>query len=1187
MKRIPFRAPVTVLAFFVLASTLAKSAHAAPVVSNLTASQRAGSQLVDIGYDLASHVGSLAVSLEISSDAGATWTVPAATLSGDVGASVAPGTGKVMVWDAGIDWAGNYSEQMRFRVVADDGFALIPGGSFTMGATSGDTDSDAPPITVGVSTFYLSKYETTKALWDEVRAWGLDNGYSDLPVGGGKGADYPVGNVSWWHAVKWCNARSEMEGLTPVYTVGGEPLRTGTTVPEVDWSANGYRLPTEAEWEKAARGGVSGARFPWGGDEINHDHANYYANGSAYSYDTSPYTTSTYHPDYSGISANWTGPYTSPVGSFAANGYGLRDMAGNVAEWCWDWYGGSYYTTSDGTTNPPGPESGSNRVNRGGNWNGLAHRARASDRSHTPPSSASNNVGFRAARSRLIDEFAVIPGGSFTMGATSGDTDTNAPPITVTVSTFHMAETETTKALWDEVRTWGAANGYSDLPVGGGKGADHPVHTVSWWDVVKWCNARSEMEDLTPVYTVGGDPMRTGTTVPEVDWSANGYRLPTEAEWEKAARGGVSGKRFPWGGDEINHDHANYRANGSAYTYDTSPYTTFTYHPDYNDGTFPYTSPVGSFAGNGFGLKDMAGNVWEWCWDWYGDSYYTTSNGTTDPRGPGSGTARVHRGGSWGLSALNARCAHRGNNSPGLTGNSLGFRPARSAVPSSAETDDLTADTRSDDADLSGLVLSSGILAPDFASGTTAYAASVANATSAITVTPTPSEPNASIEVRVNGGDFAAVAPGSPSGALALDAGSNTVDVLVTAQDGTTQRTYTIAVTRRAAPAVTSPASASITATGATLGGNVTGDGEAAITERGVVYSATATNGDPLVDGAGVTKVTASGTTGVFTAPVTGLTQGTVYSFKAYATNSEGTSYTEAAVFTTDAIVSFVGGAATFERDILPGVRHRFHFALDGPRFVALSTAGGAALRAELRDASGEVVASFEGDGDFELERLLMPGDYVLEVYRQPGEGPSQSYTLDIDASTAAASRPDVAVGASAARMTGRNVFGGRQQAKLVSRKARPVTGHVRVGNRGKLPDVLGVRGTSGNRFFKIAYFARGNVTAAMRTGTHRTPTLADGAEAAIRVAVKPDRRKLTRMQVGRTTILRRSLIVSISANSTFDPARRDAATLNVRTKRSVPQHAPAPQKKPPRSPIGIQDARPANVGSIGSDPVR
>jgi formylglycine-generating enzyme required for sulfatase activity len=110
---------------------------------------------------------------------------------------------------------------------------------------------------------------------------------------------------------------------------------------------------------------------------------------------------------------------------------------------------------------------------------------------------------------------------------------------------------------------------------------------------------------------------------------------------------------FPWGGDTISHSQANYYSMNS-YSYDISP--TRDFHPAYtNEGT-PYTSPMGSFPANGYGLHDMAGNVWEWCWDWYGD-YSATYQ--TDPRGPTSGSFRVWRGGSWNNSAHEARCANR------------------------------------------------------------------------------------------------------------------------------------------------------------------------------------------------------------------------------------------------------------------------------------------------------------------------------------------------------------------------------------------------------------------------------------------------------------------------------------------------------------------------------------------------
>jgi formylglycine-generating enzyme required for sulfatase activity len=264
------------------------------------------------------------------------------------------------------------------------------------------------------------------------------------------------------------------------------------------------------------------------------------------------------------------------------------------------------------------------------------------------------------------------------MGRTSGDTDLFTPPVTVTVSAFFMGKNEVTKALWDEVRTWGASNGYTDLRVGGGKASNHPVHTISWFDTVKWCNARSQKDGLTPVYTVNaGAVMKTGAASPTANWTADGYRLPTEAEWEKAARDGVSGKRFPWGTDTVNHSQANYYAS-QAVSYDLSGVIN-NFHPIYTIGIEPYTSPVGSFGANGFGLHDVAGNVQEWCWDWYERSTYVSN--ATDPKGAITGAHRVQRGGSWSLNASYSRAAARFSDTPATTSLRVGFRLARSSAP--------------------------------------------------------------------------------------------------------------------------------------------------------------------------------------------------------------------------------------------------------------------------------------------------------------------------------------------------------------------------------------------------------------------------------------------------------------------------------------------------------------------------
>ena len=369
-----------------------------PVVSNVRGQQRAGTGHVDVTYDLTdSDTATLSVTVEISTNGGAAFFTPSGGLSGDVGGSVARGTGRKIVWNAGSVLPAVIFNNVRARVTATDnpapaGMVLIPAGSFAMGDSFTEGDTDEQPVhTVSVSAFYIDKTEVTKAKWDEVYTWATANGYGFDNAGSGKAPTHPVQTVNWYDCVKWCNARSQKEGLTPCYTVGGAVYTNGASAPVCNWSANGYRLPTEAEWEKAARGGAAGRRFPWAdSDLIQHTRANYYSSTS-YAYDTSP--TRDYHPTY----ARGGTPYTSPVGSFAANGYGLFDMAGNVWEWCWDWYSSSYYGSSPGS-DPRGATTGSYRVGRGGCWDGLAEGCRSAYRVYDYPSYWLKNLGFRSVR---------------------------------------------------------------------------------------------------------------------------------------------------------------------------------------------------------------------------------------------------------------------------------------------------------------------------------------------------------------------------------------------------------------------------------------------------------------------------------------------------------------------------------------------------------------------------------------------------------------------------------------------------------------------------------------------------------------------------------------------------------------------------------------------------------------------
>lgn len=271
------------------------------------------------------------------------------------------------------------------------GTALIPAGWFVMGnylcniAATNDPDiADANPTNVYVSAFVMDVNLVCYGLWANVYAYATNRGYNFLNAGVGMGTNYPVELVDWYDCVKWCNARSQQAGLTPCYYTDADFTQLFQTNGETgiaiyqNLTANGYRLPTEAEWEKAARGGGIGLRFPWG-DKISTGQAQYSSCTLCYSYDLGP--------DYAP-----SGP--SPVGVFDVNGYGLNDMAGNVYEWCWDWYGTPYGQPT--TINPTGPATGIYRVLRGGLWANNAASVRCASRVRFNPGTAA--FGFRCVR---------------------------------------------------------------------------------------------------------------------------------------------------------------------------------------------------------------------------------------------------------------------------------------------------------------------------------------------------------------------------------------------------------------------------------------------------------------------------------------------------------------------------------------------------------------------------------------------------------------------------------------------------------------------------------------------------------------------------------------------------------------------------------------------------------------------
>ncbi len=276
--------------------------------------------------------------------------------------------------------------------------------------------------------------------------------------------------------------------------------------------------------------------------------------------------------------------------------------------------------------------------------------------------------------------FVDIPGDTFYMGDSFNEGYSGELPVhTVTLSPFRMSKYEVTNAQYAEYLNAADADGL--IKVSGGI-----VYAASdSSNIEPYLNTHSadphSQIDYTGTFTVRSKSGRDMSNDPvvEVSWYGAkgfcdyyGYRLPTEAEWEYAARGGLSAKRFPWG-DTISHSQANYFSS-SFYSYDISP--TRWWHASWDDGVYPYTAPVGSFAPHGYGLYDVAGNVWEWCRDRYDSGYYNSSP-QQDPQGPVSGGNRVWRGGDWSSNAEVCRNARRVYHSPSHRFYGLGFRCAQ------------------------------------------------------------------------------------------------------------------------------------------------------------------------------------------------------------------------------------------------------------------------------------------------------------------------------------------------------------------------------------------------------------------------------------------------------------------------------------------------------------------------------
>ena len=494
-----------------------------------------------------------------------------------------------------------------------DGMVLsyIPAGTFQMGSES-VSNNELPVHTVTLGAFWMDQAEVTNRMYalclaDRACSPPYESGSSTRSsyFGNSSYADYPVINVDWYQAETYCA-----------------------------WA--GRELPTEAQWEYAAHGGEYWGPYPWGGG-IDSSMANY----------------NRYVGD------------TSNVFRYAANGYGLYDMAGNVWEWVADWYGPYSSAAAD---NPTGPISGNTRVMRGGSWDQWYGTMFVTYRGSDGPADSNNSIGFRCALNGAVvlpadasptptpvSSFSTpaptlgvtqispvdgmvlryIPAGTFQMG--SNDGDSNEQPVhSVTLDAFWMDQTEVTNAMYAQCVAAGGCSAPRDSGsytrdsyYGNSTYANYPVIYVDWNQAEAYCA-----------------------------WA--GRELPTEAQWEYAARGGLAGASYPWG-NEFNGSLVNYCDANCASDWKDSAY---------NDG-YADTAPVGSYPANGYGLYDMAGNVWEWAADWYGP--YSSAT-VENPEGPASGDYRALRGGSWNVSEDYLRVSDRGWSAPDGAYSDLGFR---------------------------------------------------------------------------------------------------------------------------------------------------------------------------------------------------------------------------------------------------------------------------------------------------------------------------------------------------------------------------------------------------------------------------------------------------------------------------------------------------------------------------------
>lgn len=450
----------------------------------------------------------------------------------------------------------------------------VEGGTFMMGAAANDTGADSsekPAHQVTLTPFIIGQTEVTQELWEEVM---------------GNNPSYHIGTNMPVEQVSWNDCKAFITNLNQMFPIDGYE----------------FNLPTEAQWEFAARGGNESKGYKYSGSNTIGDVAWYTGN---------------------------SGSMSHQVATKAPNELGIYDMGGNVEEWCLD----HYYNYSAAAQFDPNIYTYSSYplINlRGGYFTAGESICRNTHRDSWDASQSSNEIGLRLVLVPSKVEFEVngikfnmvkVEGGTFTMGASDNDTQASScekPAHEVKVKSFCIGETEVTQGLWQAVM----GNNPSYFV---GSNNTLPVEWVSWDDCQEFI---TKLNQMLPI-------------------AGHKFRMPTEAEWEFAARGGNKSHGCKYAGNN---------------------YLSYVGHYNANATTF-----VASFYPNELGIYDMSGNVLEWCQDWYDENYYSNSL-VNNPQGPSSGTERVFRGGSWLTGNVPCRVTARARNTPDWHNFNVGLR---------------------------------------------------------------------------------------------------------------------------------------------------------------------------------------------------------------------------------------------------------------------------------------------------------------------------------------------------------------------------------------------------------------------------------------------------------------------------------------------------------------------------------